>query len=235
MSVSEVGVCGWVCVCRPFVSYNNWLSKGLKLLDGTCILRNVERFSVCLSLELDSEGLYSDAAKTRGRSVRKGVATESNLTYIFFSFPFLSSLSCFLYRNWSGVSLTGAKNMLFCEGWREFLRHSGAGKKPQSPLAFPLTGVYWLHCTSKRAFLLTAPWSAVSSVCHPCVSSLASEIFMQFNSLISLKSQTAVETGTGFQVHYKKKEKENRNGFELSLCATVISHIKQKSLGLEEA
>lgn len=57
------------------MSYNNRLSKGLKLLDGTCILRNVESFSFCLSLDPDREGLDGDAAKTRGRNVIEGVVT----------------------------------------------------------------------------------------------------------------------------------------------------------------
>lgn len=37
-----------MCAClSPLVSYNNRLSKGLKLLDGTCILRNVESLFFC--------------------------------------------------------------------------------------------------------------------------------------------------------------------------------------------
>lgn len=67
-------------------------------------------FCFCLSLEPDQKGLDSDALKTRGRIVIKGVVTESNLTQISQSFP------CFLIKTemeWE-VSKERSKNTLFC-------------------------------------------------------------------------------------------------------------------------
>lgn len=51
--MSVAGVC--VCVCCPLCLTIIDLVKGLKLLDGTCILRNVESFCFCLSLEPDQK------------------------------------------------------------------------------------------------------------------------------------------------------------------------------------
>lgn len=65
----------WALVSCGFQLSN----KGLKLLDGTRSLRNVEScflvFFFCLSLKPDQEGLDSDASQTRGTGVEKGVAS----------------------------------------------------------------------------------------------------------------------------------------------------------------
>lgn len=51
--------------------------------------------------------------------------------------------------------------------------------------------------------------------------------------LLSLSSQTAVETRVRKKVHLNFRSLEI-NGFGFDLCVTVVSHIKQKSLGLVE-
>lgn len=65
------------------------------------------KFCVCLSLDPDREGLDSDAAKTRGRSVTKGVVTEEK-----FDLDFLEPSLLFTYQNRNGKEVSEEESFL---------------------------------------------------------------------------------------------------------------------------
>lgn len=84
-SVCGVCACARVCVrvraCCPVCLTIIDLVR-VKLLDGTCILRNRKRkVCLCLSLEPDQEGLDSDAPKARAGGTAVAVVIQSSHFY----------------------------------------------------------------------------------------------------------------------------------------------------------
>lgn len=118
--------------------------------------------------------------------------------------------------------------MLFREGRRVFFKAQRSREEKtkqkqnnRNPSAFPLTGAYRLRYTSKRAFLLTAPWSACTiSVSSSCLfRGLGNPHAVQFSRLFSVLKQQS-ELGLGSKSIRKKKL--HRKEAEMGLCSASV-------------
>lgn len=65
-------VCVRVCVCRPLCLPITDLVKVLMYPDGTCILRNVVKFSASASVWNQNQRIDNDAAKDRRKCHERG-------------------------------------------------------------------------------------------------------------------------------------------------------------------
>lgn len=149
----------WVSAClSPLVSYSNWLSKDLKLLDGTCTLRNVESFLLLPQSGTRPGRIRQWCFKDQRKNCHKGCGTW---IWPRFLWAFLVSLS---KQKWSGKSpKRGVKIRRVVEVGAVLLSRN----IEETLLAFTLIGIDWLHCSCRSAVLLAVSWSTVSSVFHP--------------------------------------------------------------------
>ena len=96
-------VCGCVCL-SPLVSYNKWLSKGFEVAGWYLYSQECGKFCFCLSLEPEQEGLDSDAAKTRGRSVpwRAWLSNPNQISSSHHRFVIKVEVQVDVSKEWSG-------------------------------------------------------------------------------------------------------------------------------------
>lgn len=163
--VSVTGVCVWECesAClSPLVSYSNWLSKDLKLLDGTRTLRNVESFLLLPQSGTRPGRIRQWCFKDQRKNCHKGCGTW---IWPRFLWAFLVSLS---KQKWSRKSpKRGVKIHRFVEVGAELLSRN----IEENPFSFRPD---WNRSTS--SFLPVC--SSASCLMVYCIISVSSFLFL---------------------------------------------------------